>query len=130
MTATCSNCSTTFDHVERDEDGVPELEAVRCGHPGCAVRLCKGGCDHLSFVCEGCNALFCNEHRAAVDGWPSCLACAIAAVESEEPECTCTQTDVDMFNPFTCEYHNDRSRWNARLRAVTAVQQYEDMGAA
>jgi len=113
MTATCNHCESIFRGVDRNED---------CAHPGCEVYLGRAG---LSFQCEGCRRRFCAEHKLVLDGSPYCLVCAVAVVESQEPECECQQTDVDLFDAEGCEFHNPASRWNARLRAVTAIQRYE-----
>ena len=127
MTATCTNCDSTFRGVDRNEDGSPAIESTRCAHPGCEVYLCRAGCEHLSFTCEGCRKRFCAEHKVTFDELPHCLGCAAADVESQEPECECSQTDVDRFDPRGCEYHDSNSPWNVRLRAVTMAQQYEEV---
>ena len=41
-----------------------------------------------------------------------------------DPDCSC-QTNGDLFGPRGCELHDANSPWNVRLRALTAVQQYE-----
>ena len=127
MTATCSHCESLFQHVDRDEDGSPAIESARCSQPGCEVYLCGAGCMELSFQCEGCDKRFCGEHKLTLDGFPFCLACVIADVESQEPECECRQTDVDLLDARGYELHDSRSRWNERLRAVTAIQQHEQL---
>ncbi len=49
-----------------------------------------------------------------------------AAQNGEEPECTCDlMGNGDLFNPMSCELHNDDSRWNVVRRSVTTVQEYE-----
>jgi hypothetical protein len=125
MTATCTHCETIFRGVDRNEDGSPAIETARCAYPGCDVNLCPLGCEHLSFQCEGCGRRFSDAHRVVLDGSPYCLVCAVAVVESQEPECECQQTDVDLFDAAGCEFHNPASPWNVRLRAVTAIQRYE-----
>ena len=45
-------------------------------------------------------------------------------LEADAP-CTCRQSEVDLFDAVGCDYHDPNSPWNARLRAVTADQQYE-----
>ena len=92
---------------------------------GCEVDLCHAGCEHLSFTCYACGRRFCSEHKVALDGVAYCLGCAVVSVESQEPECECQQTDVDLFDAEGCEFHNPASPWNVRLRAVIAIQQYE-----
>ena len=124
MTVTCTHCDTTFYHVDRDEDGAPYIESVRCAHPGCEVYLCKAGCEHLSFTCDGCGLRFCESHGLSFAGLHLCVGCAAEGLELE-PECECRQTDADMFDPRGCPYHDAMSPWNVRLRALTAVQQYE-----
>ena len=125
MTATCTHCETTFRNVDRNEDGSPAIETNRCAHPGCEVYLCRTGCEHLSFTCDACGRRFCSDHRVILDGLACCLGCAVEAVESQEPECDCQQTDIDVFDAAGCEFHNPASPWNMRLRAVTAVQEHE-----
>jgi len=125
MTATCTQCETTFRSVDRNEDGSPVIERERCAHPGCAVSLCLTGGEHLSFTCYACRRRFCADHKVALDGVAYCLGCAVEEVESQEPECECRQTDVDLFDAAGCEFHNPASPWNVRLRAVTAIQEYE-----
>lgn len=125
MTATCTNCESTFRNVDRNEDGSPSIETTRCAHPGCETYLCKAGCEHLSFICEDCGMRFCENHKVNLADLSFCAACAIAAVYSQEPECECRQTDVDLFDGRGCELHDSRSQWNVRLRAVTAIEQYD-----
>ena len=125
MNATCTNCAATFRNVDRNADGSPAIENTRCGHPGCEVYLCHAGCEHLSFTCYACGGRFCSEHKVALDCVAYCLGCAVETVESQEPECDCHQSDVDLFDAVGCEFHNPASLWNVRLRAVTAVQKYD-----
>ena len=125
MIATRPYCETTFFQVDRNDDGSPYFENTRCAHPSCEVFLCGVGCEHISFVCDGCGRRFCSDHQVAIDELALCLGCAAEAVESQEPECQCSPTDVDLFDPRACEYHNSASTWNVRLRAFTVAQQYE-----
>jgi hypothetical protein len=125
MTATCTTCDTTFHHVDRNEDGSPAIENTRCSQPGCEIYLCRAGCEHLSFNCEGCGRRFCSTHKIMIDEMALCLGCAIRVVEDQEPECECSQSDADLFDAAGCEFHNPNSPWNVRLRAVTAMQTYE-----
>ena len=125
MTATCTNCESIFSNVDRNEDGSPAIENERCAHPGCKVYLCHAGCLHLSFFCAGCRSRFCGEHKVSLDGLELCVDCAIRVVEDQEPECECSQSDADLFDAASCEFHNPNSPWNVRLGAVTAVQKYE-----
>ena len=60
-----------------------------------------------------------------------CVECAAIAradelleLEADAP-CTCRQSDADLFDAVGCDYHDPNSPWNVRLRAVTAIQQYE-----
>jgi hypothetical protein len=125
MTGTCPHCAPVFRNVDRNEDGSPAIETTRCAHPRCEVYLCHAGCQHLSFTCDSCGRRFCSDHKVKVDELPYCLRCAVEAVESQEPECECHQTNVDLFDVAGCEFHNPASPWNMRLRAVTAVQEHE-----
>ena len=125
MTASCTNCGSTFRNVDHNEDGSPFIESERCCLPGCEVYLCHAGCLHLSFFCEGCRSRFCGEHKVSLDGLELCAVCAMRVVEDQEPECECSQSDADMFDAANCEFHNPNSPWNVRLGAVTAVQKYE-----
>ena len=68
---------------------------------------------------------FCSEHKVTLDGLPYFLGCALEVVESQEPECECRQTDVDMFAALGCELHDPASPWNVRLRTFRAIQQYD-----
>jgi hypothetical protein len=115
-----------FRNVARNEDGSLAIENTRCAHPGCEVCLCRSGCEHLSFQCEGCRKRFCSEQQVALDRVAYCLVCAVEEVENQEPECECRQTDVDLFDAAGCEFHNPGSPWNVRLRALTAIQQYDE----
>jgi hypothetical protein len=126
-TAECPACNSVFRGCDRNEDGSPYIEATRCAHPGCEVYLCRAGCEHLSFTCEGCARRFCAEHKVTFDELGLCLGCAVEVLESQEPECECRQTDVDLFDSRGCEYHDSNSPWNVRLRAVTMVQQYQEV---
>jgi hypothetical protein len=125
MTATCTHCESTFRNVDRNEDGSPAIETTRCAHPGCEVYLCHAGCQHLSFTCDACGRRFCSEHKIVLDELSYCPECAVEAVEGQEPECECHQSDVDLFDAVGCELHNPASPWNVRLRAVTVDQEYE-----
>ena len=124
MTAICTSCESIFYHVDRDEDGAPYIETTRCAHPGCEVYLCKAGCEHLSFACDGCGLRFCETHGLNFAGARFCIGCAAEGL-ALEPECECRQTDVDLFDSLGCPCHDSMSPWNLRLRALTAVQQYE-----
>ena len=110
---------------DRNEDGSPAIENTRCAHSGCEVYLYRAGCEHLSFTCEGCARRSCSDHQVTIGGLALCPGCAAEAVESQEPECTCRQSDADLFDAVGCDYHDPNSPWNVRLRAVTAVQHYE-----
>ena len=68
----------------------------------------------LSFQCEDCGKRFCGEHKLTMDWFPFCLACAITYVETEEPECECHQTDVDLLDARGyCGYHSrhEQRQW-------------------
>lgn len=123
-TAECPTCNTTFHNLDRDEDGRPEIPDTKpCNSPGCEARFCSAACEHLTFSCEGCGKRFCLEHKVDL-GELYCGPCALDAVESWEPECTCQQTDVDLFSAVGCELHYSESAWNAMRRAVTSAQEY------
>lgn len=124
MTATCTHCDTTFRNVDHNEDGSPYIESTRCAHPGCEVYLCKAGCEHLSFACDGCGLRFCEAHGLNFAGQRFCIACAADGL-ALEPECECRMDGGDLFDPRGCPHHDAMSPWNVRLRAVTAIQQYE-----
>jgi hypothetical protein len=125
MTVACPNCESIFHGIDQNEDGSPSLETTRCAHPGCEAYLCQAGCIHLSFFCEGCRSRFCCEHKVNLDGLELCEDCGIRVVEDQEPECECYQSDADMFDAAGCEFHDQNSPWNVRLRAVTGVQLYD-----
>ena len=44
----------------------------------------------------------------------------IDALESAEPECSCTQLDVDYFDNRNCEVCNPQSSWNREIEALEA----------
>ena len=46
-------------------------------------------------------------------------------LEAHEPECTCEQTDVDLFDARGCEYHDADSSWNIACRALGTVERFE-----
>jgi hypothetical protein len=101
MTATCSNCSTTFCGADRDEDSFPAIETTRCAHPGCEVYLCSAGCEHLSFACDACGQRFCDAHVIVVpDGKENrplecCSTCAAwFAAEEAQPENAVTTAEA------------------------------------
>ena len=118
MTAVCSNCDSIFRGADGNEDGSPFIETTRCRYPCCEVYLCQAGCEHLSFFCESCRSRFCGEHKVTVDGMELCADCALRVLEDQEPECECAQSDDDLFDAAGCEFHNPKSRWNVRLKAV------------
>jgi hypothetical protein len=68
----------------------------------------------------------CEELTQAPWSTQRMLVCA-GCLELSEPDCECHQTDVDLFDAFDCPVHDPNSPWNVRLRAVTAVQMYEQM---
>ena len=47
-------------------------------------------------------------------------------LEDREPPCECIQTEVDLFDARSCDFHNPNSWWNVALRAVTPAERYED----
>lgn len=49
----------------------------------------------------------------------------LTELEAQEPECTCTQTDADLFDASTCEYHDAASPWNVARRALGTIERYE-----
>lgn len=125
MNATCTNFDNTFGEVDRNEDGSPAIETTPCAHSWCEVHLCQAGCEHPSFTCEACGKRFCAEHKVTLDELELCLGCALESVESQEPECQCTQSDVDVFDARGCPLHDGDSAWNLRLRALSLVEEYE-----
>ncbi len=40
----------------------------------------------------------------------------------QEPECSCQQTDVDLFDARGCDAHDSNSPWNVRMRALCASE--------
>ncbi len=47
------------------------------------------------------------------------------AIANSEPDCTCHQSDVDLFDPSGCEYHDSESNWNMARRAASASEDYD-----
>lgn len=124
MTSTGTNCETTFRHVDRNEDGSPAIESTPSAHPGCAVYPCQAGCEHLSFRCEPCNKRFCLDRPS-----PS-MDALLPGVrgggsETQETECEYRQTGVDLFDARGCDLHASESPRKLRLRAVTAIREYD-----
>jgi hypothetical protein len=121
MNATCSHCESTFQDVDRNEDGSPAIEDVRAG-----VAV-EHGSDFLTGRIAALRASLagaCEAHGLNVAGDRLCIACAADLLELE-PECECSQTDVDVFDPRGCPYHDSLSPWNVRRRAVTSAWQYQ-----
>ena len=121
----CTHCESTFENVPSNEDGSAAIEDRCCARPECEVYLCRAGGEHLSFECEGCGQRFCTDHKINLDGLLYCLECVVDLVESQAPDCECRQTDVDLFDPLGCQFHDPSSAWNVRLRAVKTIQEYE-----
>ena len=72
-----------------------------------------------------------NQHAESDCAQCAAIARADQFAELEaEPQCSCHQTDVDLFDAAGCDVHDSNSPWNVRLRAVTSVQIYEGMVAA
>ena len=116
-TAVCPTCQTRFAHLDRNEDGAPELPvASRCRHPGCEARFCGPECDPWSFLCE-CGRRFCRTHAVDLFGMKLCLPCAVQAME-DEPACARRRSDVDLFDASDCEVHNPESSWNRARRSL------------
>jgi hypothetical protein len=98
-------------------------------HPSNAyLANCSGDDDITAYFeplrCGSCAATVTELSPCTWD--TSLMVGACCAVDLElEPECSCRQTDVDMFDPRGCPYHDAMSPWNVRLRAVTAVQRYQ-----
>jgi hypothetical protein len=46
------------------------------------------------------------------------LTAKIAALEAAEPECTCEQTNVDVFDPRGCDLCYSQSSWNREMRRL------------
>jgi hypothetical protein len=97
-----------------------------------ACELYASGTQPLSH-CDGCREKVSqNElHLVEDDGslYPVffCAACKRLhdeAIYESEPECQCVQSDVDLFDARGCDLHDPNSIWNARLRAVSTVQRY------
>ena len=84
--------------------------------------------------CENCRAV--SFDLKPLPGWGDVMACPLcrdegyqviveAILNGEEPECTCSQSDVDLFDARGCELHDDASRWNRIRRSITAVRKHE-----
>jgi hypothetical protein len=105
---------------------VSSSACTKCAQADSQIRLYRWATAKASFLCEGCRKCFCAERVATLDGLRYCLACATAAVESQEPECECRQTDVDQFDARGCEFHDPSSTWNVRMRVLIAIQEFEE----
>lgn len=99
-----------FDFAELHQEDRDEPELVDC--QGCGASTLE---ESLTWIGNGWNFRGC----------PTCVAaCERVEAEEAEPACSCTQTDVDLFDARGCELHDDRSDWNVARRAVTATQRY------
>ena len=115
MRATCTTCDTTSAAIEN----------TRCARAGCEIYFSRAGCEHRSFVCAVCSKRLCAEHKVTLDDLALCLRCALESVESQEPDCGCSQADVDLFDSRGCELHDPASPWNLRVQAVTLIRDHE-----
>jgi hypothetical protein len=123
MTATCTRCEAMLYYV--NQKSVGRSADGSCGRTGCRTYGYRAGCEHLSFLCEGCGDRFCSEHRITLGGLPFCLACVIAELESQEPDCECRQTDVDLFDARGCELHHASSPRSLSVREVADVTRHD-----
>jgi hypothetical protein len=62
-----------------------------------------------------------NRQTAAIARIREEMLAELAELEANEPECECTQCDVDDFDPSTCELHWSSSQWNRDVRRVEAA---------
>ncbi len=83
--------------------------------------------------CDCCTEFFHTSDLHAIfqDGveFPAiiCTACKrdreeLLAEMEQEPECSCHQTDVDLFDARGCDAHDSNSPWNVRMRALCASE--------
>ncbi len=107
MNAECETCGSIFRGVDRSEDGEPEIPGRACADKTCGAWICPAGCQELSFSCDGCSGVFCEEHQINFQGLRVCIACLQDALESNEPECECVPTVADLFDPRSCDLHNE-----------------------
>ena len=125
MEADCTICDTRFHNTDKDEDGIPEILGRPCTDEFCDVWICSAGCmEHFSFVCESCSRRFCNQHLVHLFGLKMCMPCALEAWAQEpEPDCSCMQRDVDLFDAHGCEFHDPASGWNELRRSILSMQE-------
>ena len=76
--------------------------------------------------CQHCETFFDSSDLKAVFTESAevllCMACARDLEEGmdAEPPCTCSQTDVDLFDARGCDAHDRNSGYNVRQRAMQA----------
>ena len=121
MTAIRTDRDGFFENQDRDGDGARAIE-TRCADHRSEAYVWRESCRQL-FRCEACFKRFSSSHKVNLGGMPYCPECAVEAVENQEPECECRQTDVDSFDAVGCEFHAPASSWNVRRRVVTAAEQ-------
>ena len=80
--ACCPHCET-WQRVDRDEDGAPDLDTTPCNADDCRVRLCP----HCpQFVCAGCGLTCCLSHRIEIGAEEFCPVCAALMTAEGKPE--------------------------------------------
>lgn len=89
--------------------------------------------ENASLRCDSCREFF---HQSEIniifqDGVDAtanlCTTCKrdheeLLAAMDQEPECTCHQTDVDLFDARGCDAHDSNSPWNVKQRALCASE--------
>jgi hypothetical protein len=106
----CHTCGNAVAVENCGEDTI--LETSPCASYG--VALCRA-CRQAE--CATCQSLLCDDCSVNLNGYPECAKCALEGVEAREPECTCAQTDVDLFDAAGCELCNESSAWRRALAA-------------
>lgn len=79
----------------------------------------------LTYVGHGWDYMGCADCVAHAHAQLAAEKAELAELETMEPECTCAQTDVDLFDSCGCELHDSRSPWNALRRSLTMTARYE-----
>jgi hypothetical protein len=129
MRATCTNFDTMFNKIGRQKDGTAETPVRNCLDDLCAPCRWSTGCnDQFSCVCEACQKHCCSGHLVLLFDMRLCPGCLPQAwAQIPEPDCQCTQTDVDVFSVRDCEIHNLSSEWNELRRAFRESEEDGEM---
>jgi hypothetical protein len=109
----------------RSHDIAPQKSAYEFS----GMCVCSTGCNHqFCCVCEACEKHCCSGHLVQLFDMRLCPGCLPEVwAQIPEPDCQCTQTDVDVFSVRDCEIHNPSSEWNELRRAFRESEEDGEM---